>query len=521
MPNIIVSARHRVVGVPFRSDVAHLFPRSRPVTFEGNNVLLVTHGVAETLLLRQLGMDCPAPIASWYDYRGGSPFDVQRRTCELLTMNTRAYVLNGMGTGKSKAALWAWDFLRQCGIAKKLLICAPLSTLNFTWAKEVFDTLPGIRTQVLYGDKARRLKRLADPEAQIYIINHDGIGTIFDQLVELVTQKVIDTLVLDELAVYRNGSSQRTKTIGKLAEQMQWVWGMTGSPTPHAPTDAWAQCRIITPHTVPRRFKWFREKTMLQVSQFKYVPKRDATDHVFEAMQPAVRYTLDDVVELPEMVERQVDVDMGPVQAKVYAQMENEAYVMTKSGEITAMNQGAVLNKLLQISTGWVYTRDHRVVALDNTTRLQRLVDDVLAANEKVIVFVPFKHALAGIKARLDAEEIECVTVSGDTPKGERDGIFQAFQNTERYHCLVAHPACMAHGLTLTAATTIIWFAPIQDLDIFDQANARIRRIGQRHRQQILMYQATKAERQAYMRLRSKQQVQNLLLDMFASTTTA
>jgi len=109
--------------------------------------------------------------------------------------------------------------------------------------------------------------------------------------------------------------------------------------------------------------------------------------------------------------------------------------------------------------------------------------------------------------------------ISGDTPAGERSRIFGVFQNTDKYRVIIAHPQCMSHGVTLTAADTIIWFSPTSDLEIFDQANARIRRYGQKHKQQIIMFQTTKVEQHLYRRLRAKQKTQNLLLELFASNT--
>jgi SNF2 family DNA or RNA helicase len=258
---------------------------------------------------------------------------------------------------------------------------------------------------------------------------------------------------------------------------------------------------------------------MVKLSQFKWVPKRDALDRVLEVMQPAVRFTLDDVVELPDLVERTVDIEMGPKQAKVYKQMEDHAHTLISNKEITAMNAGAVLSKLLQISTGYVYTRDREIVSLDNDERLTALVDAVNSTDRKVIVFVPFVHALDAISKRLTSEGYDVRVVSGATSKTDRETAFNLFQNTESVKVLVAHPQCMAHGLTLTAADTIIWFAPIPNLEIFEQANARIRRIGQKHKQQILMFSATKAEQKMYAKLRAKQRVQNMLLDMFAEAS--
>jgi SNF2 family DNA or RNA helicase len=513
---IHVSAKHRVVGVPFRADLANLFPGAQTVEMDDDRLILLPHGMAETRLLRNLGLDVPAPILTQYDWEGGTPFDVQKKTAALLTTNFRAYCLNGMGTGKTKASLWAWRYLNRMGLANKLLVVAPLSTLNFTWMREVFNTLPGISATVLHGTRAKRLARLADTSFDVYIVNHDGLGVIWN---DLKTRTDIDTMVLDELAVYRNGTSDRTKLARDVAKRMRWCWGMTGSPTPQAPTDAWGQCSIITPHTVPRFFGRFRDEVMTKVSQFRFVPKNNALDRVWEVMQPAVRFVLDDVVELPDVVERTVDIDLGPKQAKAYKALEEHAHALIANQEITAANAGAVLMKLLQVSSGYVYTRDRTIVSLDNDERLQALVDAVLSTDRKVLVFVPFKHALDGIIERLTREGIETAKVSGDTPRGERDQIFNLFQNTNRFRVIAAHPACMSHGLTLTAADSVVWFAPITSLETFEQANARIRRIGQKSKQQILMFQSTKVERQIYTKLRAKQRVQDRLLEMFADSS--
>lgn len=495
-----------------REDLANIFHSAQHVTFDGKELLLVKHGIDETRLLRNVGYDVPAPILSQYDFEDGTPFEVQRKTCAMLTMSPRAYVLNGMGTGKTKSALWAWRYLNRTGQAKKLLVVAPLSTLNFTWAKEIFQTLPGVAVQVLHGTKQKRLSRLADTAADVYIVNHDGLAVIAD---EVAKRSDIDTIVLDELAVYRNGTATRTKITRKVTANKKWVWGMTGSPTPNAPTDAWSQCSIVTPHTVPKYFNRFRDEVMHRLTQYKYVPKEDALDRVFEVMSPAVRYTLDDVAELPDLVERTLDVEMGDRQTKVYKQMKDHAFAAVATEEITAINAGVVLNKLLQISLGYVYSNEKGIIALDNEERLNAIVDIVASTDRKVIVFAPFVHALNGIATRLTSEGYDTRQVSGDTPKSERDDIFNLFQSTQSIKVITAHPQCMSHGLTLTAADTIIWAAPITSLEIFLQANARIRRVGQKHKQQVIMLQGSDVEKKAYARLRSKEHVQNLLLEMF------
>lgn len=516
MQPVQVSPKHKVVGVPWAENIRNLFPAAKEMQFGGAPHIILPHRPTETFLLRRLGYDVPAPILTHYDWCSGNPFASQKSTAALLTLEQRAYVLNGMGTGKTKSALWAYDYLRSNGVCGKMLVSAPLSTLRFTWAREIFNTLPHRKCAVLHGTKKQRLERLNDPDVDIFIINHDGHKVILD---ELIAHPEINVLCLDELAVFRNGASTRVKAMLKLAAKMEWVWGMTGSPIPTSPTDAWAQARIVTPTRVPKYFGRYREELMTKITAFKWHPKPDAVERAFATLQPAVRFTLDDVTELPECVERTIDVEMGPKQAKIYDALAKQCYAAVQTQEITAANAGAVMMKLLQVSTGWVYDKDRNIVPLDNNKRIEALIDAINATDRKVLVFAPFKHALAGISAALTLEGIEHATVDGDTPEGQRAQIFNVFQNTAKYRVILAHPQCLAHGITLTAADTVIWFAPVTSLEIYDQANHRIRRVGQQHKQLVLHLQSTPVEKKIYKMLQTKQKVQDKLLGLFEEHT--
>ena len=196
--------------------------------------------------------------------------------------------------------------------------------------------------------------------------------------------------------------------------------------------------------------------------------------------------------------------------------MRKHTRALMAAHEITAANAGVVLMKLLQLSSGWVYTSDKRVVELDGGLRLQALEDLIASTDRKVIVFAPFKHTLHGIHKHLEKAGYDVAPyIDGDVTQAERNRVFSKFQNTPDYKVLPAHPGTMAHGLTLTAADTIIWYAPISSNETFEQANARIRRVGQRHRQQILMLQATPVEKRVYDILQNKQDLQDKLLEMF------
>ena len=511
---VTVSKVNKALLVPDVSGVSSLFPSAPVLTGDGVNSYVLPHDMHHTLLLRHLGFKVPNPMLIYYDWAGGKPFTSQRTTCELLSENPRAYVLNDMGTGKTKASLWAWDYLYGQGLCKKMLVVAKLSNLNFTWAREAFATLPHRKCVVLHGSKDKRLKML-NTDADLFIINHDGVKVIAK---ELAARDDIDVLTLDELAVYRN-NSDRSKQMRTFAQRFNIIWGLTGRPMPNAPTDVWSQCKIITPHTVPKYFKHAQEMLMKRLDQFRWLPKEDAVDKAFAMMQPSVRITLDEVVELPPVVYRTIDVENSDQQTTVYKKLIDDLRIMVEAKQITALNAGAAMNKLLQIACGWVYTTAPEFVRLDASPRIDALLDLIESVERKVMLLVPYRHALEGVSEILTKEGIDHATVHGDT--NNRDNIFNLFQNTTKYKVLAAHPECVSHGLTLTAADTIIWYTATPSLDIYEQVNGRIRRYGQEHKQQVLHLQSTPVERTLYTLLRRKQKLQDTLLALFEDATAA
>lgn len=505
--------------VPFQQAIANLFPEC-PVNDQ--NQLVIPHGLAETIILRRHGMQAPAPMLTQYQFTGQrTPFQVQKVTCEMLSTNQRAYVLSGMGVGKTACPLWTFDFLRQTGQAKRMLVNCPISTMSFTWKKEMFEVKSPYSAGILHGTKKKRLKVL-DEEHDIYIINHDGLETIYDALMERTD---IDVITIDEIAVFRN-KCNRTDVLrhfvqgdGKRRGPIKWAWGMTGSPAPEAPTDVYHQAKIITPETVPSYFSRFREMTMYRISPFRWLPQRDATEKAYAVMQPSVRFTLEDVGELPPYISRRIDVALGTRQRQIYEAIRKDALAILGSQTISAVNQGVILNKLLQISLGYVYDNAKGIVTLDNKPTLDAILDVIDASEHPVLVPVGYTHALHGVTEAITKAGWKALPVSGNTTPTLRSKIFNMFQNGE-LKALPCHPQCVAHGLTLTTADTVLWVGPIASLDIYDQFNARIRRTGQTKKQQYIHLQRTPAEKQMYSSLINKGTQQYNLLKLFEEELT-
>lgn len=458
-------------------------------------------------------MNVHANIVPTYNFPKGT-FKVQMLTTALLLENHRGYVLNDLGTGKTRSVLFAFDALKKAGLAKRMLVIGPISGMRRTWAREIMMATRHLTYVVLHGDKARRLKELKK-DVDVYIINHDGVGVIEDEL----EAKQFDAVCADELAVYRNGRAQRTRTLKRFVEDRAYVWGLTGSPVPRAVTDVWGQCSCLTPWTVPKYFMVFREQLMLKIDQYRWKPKVGAEDRAVACMQPAVRYTLDEVTELPPRVIQYYACDMMPEQARVYEQMRLACVAMAKNKTIDALNSGAALSKLLQIAIGYVYTRSGEIVELDNTPRLQLILDLIDNCKAKVILFASFKSVVSALGKMLEANDIDYATVTGDVTPAKRNNIFTLFQDTPRYKVLLAHPVCMAHSLTLTAATTTIWAGPHTSLEIFHQANGRTFRVGQQHKTLVALVGGTPVEKRIYSILGQNEQVQNRFLEIVEEQT--
>jgi SNF2 family DNA or RNA helicase len=497
--------------------VTTVIPTAVTVQHKGMPLVAVPHRPDETRVLRNLGFEVPDPMPIHYQWPKVSgrhdPFAAQRETASFLAMHSRAYCLNGMGTGKTNSALWAYDYLRRTKQVKKMLVVCPLSTMERTWADSVFQTFPHLDSAVLHGTRERRLK-LLEQDVNVYIINIDGVGVIKQAL---ANRPDIDLIVVDELALARNSGTERWKVLNEICNKQgsRRVWGMTGSPTPNAPTDAWAQCRLVTPdnNEVPKYFSKFRDQVMRQLTQFKWVARPEANDVIHKMMQPAIRFSLDDCTDLPEQMFITRDVELTTEQSKAYKDMLSKLATEYAGGQILAVNEAVKANKLIQIACGVAYGTNGEEVCIPSKPRIDVLKEIIEESEGKVIVFVPLTAALESVATEL-RREFSVETVHGETSKTERDRIFASFQKMPDPRVLVANAATMSHGLTLTAATTIVWYAPVHSNEIYEQACARVRRPGQTRTTVIVHIAGTEIERRVYKRLQEKQSMQGLLLDL-------
>jgi hypothetical protein len=481
-----------------------------------NGVDFVVHARASAALLYACGDSRgektetmwaePSTDGFKYCFMVPSTFLVLRRNgCIFATGNT----------GKTMSALWAADYLMSIGAVRKVLIMSPLSTLERVWGDEIFKNLLHRQFVVMTGAASRRHKLLAQ-DVDFYIINHEGFPVIGDECYEM-----FDLVIVDEAAVYRNPSSKRFKYFYRWLQSNPdtRLWLMTGTPTPESPINAWTLARLVSSPNCTSSYTRFREQVMVKIGQWKWVPRPEAVDIVKNILQPAVRFTRDECLDMPETVVQTRHVDLSPTQQQHYkAMLKSLITQVAGEGQITAVNEAVKLMKLLQIVCGVAYGDGGEIIELDATPRVNLVREVIEEAGEKVIVFVPLTGTLHMLQAALSKHWTVAV-VHGDTPVKQRDQIFHDFQNTENPRVLIAHPGCMAHGLTLTAANTIVWYGPVHSNETYVQANGRIERIGKRYVSNVVHIESTELERRVYDRLRNKQKIQGLLLDLVREET--
>jgi SNF2 family DNA or RNA helicase len=489
---------------------------AKMLNVHGMDIVIAPHRLDEVKVLRNLGINAPSPILHYYNWPGQfTPFDHQKETAAFLTLNHSGLVLNEIGTGKTQSALWAADYLIKTKNVKKVLILSPLSTLERVWADAIFTGFVHRKFVVLHGTAEKRLKLLRT-EADFYIINHDGFAIIKDKC-----QDMFDLVIVDEAAVLRNPSTQRFKIFRKWAANnvATRLWLLTGTPTPNDPTDAWALAKLVGSPFCTKTYTAFREQVMMKIGQWKFVPRPESVEIVKHILQPAVRYTRDECFDLPETIIQTRQVDLTAEQKKHYNQMLKHFVTEAASeGTITAVNEAVKIQKLVQIACGVAYGDDGQNILLDCSPRINLVKEVIEEAGEKVILFVPLTGTLHMLEKEL-SKHWDVAVVNGEVSSTQRNKIFHDFQHQKSPHVLIAHPGTMAHGLTLTSASTIIWYGPINSNETYVQANGRIERIGKRNVSNVIHIEATDLEHKMYERLKNKQKLQGLLLDLIQQQT--
>lgn len=493
-----------------------VIPKSRVIA-ENNGVyeMAVYWGIDEARVLRNLGVKgIQSPIISRYKWPGKhKPFAHQVDTASFLTLNRRAFVFNDPGTGKTMSALWAADYLMSLKKVRRCLVLCPLSIMHDAWMSGIAKSVIHRSAIAAHHPQAARRIEMVQGDYEFVIVNYDGLNLIAD---EIVNDGRFDLVIVDEANAYKNVSTKRWKTLNKVLKPETLLWMMTGTPASQSPLDAYGLAKLVNPVKVPKFATAWRDKVMNKITMFKWVPKLGSSELVFDALQPAIRYTKEECTDLPPVLTETRDIPLTPQQVKYYKLLK-ERLLVTAAGEtITAVNAAASVNKLLQISAGAAYTDGHEVVEFDCAPRLNVLLEVLEETSRKVIVFAPFRHSITAISGFLEKNNIPSEVIHGDISVAKRTKIFKQFQETPEPRILVIQPQAASHGVTLTAADTVVFYGPVMSVETYVQCIARSDRIGQDSTKVTVIHlQGSDIERKMFKRLEERVVDHNMLLKLY------
>ena len=509
----VIDNRALLVRTKYPDRITAAIEKSKVVGQEdGVYEVAVKWGLNEAQLLNQFIKGVPSPISKKYDWPGQfTPFNHQKTTAEFLTLNRRAFCFNEQGTGKTASVIWSADYLMKLGLVRRVLVVCPLSIMKSAWQEDLFKFAVHRTCNVAYGSAAQRVK-IVGSCAEFVIPNFEGVEIIEDAV---TADGTFDLIVVDEANAYKNAQTNRWKILRDLCKGIDWLWMLTGTPAAQAPTDAFGLAKLVAPKNVPQYFGQFKDKVMYKVSQYTWRPKPDASETVHAVLQPAIRFRKDECLDLPKVTFVDREAPLTKQQASYYKQLKDRMIMEADGEQVTSVNAATNLNKLLQISGGAVYSDDREVIEFDVSNRLKVIKEVIDEASHKILVFVPFTHTIELLKEFCNKNKISADIISGKVSVNKRSEIIKDFQTTDKIKVLIIQPQAASHGLTLTAANTVIWYAPVTSVETYLQANARIDRPGQHNPMTVVHIEGSEVERKLYKMLRSNIDNHTKIVDLY------
>ena len=400
------------------------------------------------------------------------PHEYQNYAEQFIIEHPASGLFLEMGLGKTVIALTAIDnLLYDYFEIAKVLVVAPLRVAHDTWSKECekWEHLKHLRiAKVLGSEKERKLA--LSKRADIYIINRENV-----EWLTKVYNWDFDMLIIDELSSFKSPNAKRFKALRKIRPLVKRIVGLTGTPAPNGLIDLWSQVNLLDMGVRLGRFigkyrsEYFDADKRNQQIIFSYKPKEQGEAAIYKKISDiCMSMKACDYLKMPERIDNVIEVQMSEQEKALYKQLEKEMLLPFADGDIDAVNAAVLSNKLLQLASGAVYD-ENKAVKIIHSKKLDALEDLIEAANGKpVLIFYVYQHERDRILKIYQANELK---TSADISKW----------NEGKTPIALVHPAAAGHGLNLQfGGSTVIWFSLTWSLELYQQANARLWRQGQK-----------------------------------------
>lgn len=404
-----------------------------------------------------------------------NPHEYQTHCTQFILENTSAGLFLDMGLGKSVITLTALvDLLHDRFEVSKVLVIAPLRVAGTTWLDEVrkWDHLQNLTLSKVLGSAKERTMALYK-KADIYTINRENAPWLVDFY---KNDWPFDMVIIDELSSFKSPSAKRFKALKKVRHKIKRIVGLTGTPAPNGLLDIWSQIYLLDGgERLGRTFSGYRgryfhpQKYINGGIPTDYALNDDAEDKIYDRISDiCISMKALEYLKMPEIIFNKIEVALSEKEMSLYRKLERDLLLPLEESDVDAANAAVLSNKLLQMSGGAVYD-EYGDVQHIHDRKLEALEDLIEAANGKpVLIYYGFRHEKDRIKKCFEAEEIN---TSGDIAKWNKGDMAIA----------LCHPASAGHGLNLqSGGCTIIWFGVTWSLELYQQANARLWRQGQK-----------------------------------------
>jgi len=443
------------------------------------------------------------------------PYEYQQTAIKWIIDNPRCGLFLDMGLGKTVSTLTAiQQLMDDCEISRTLVV-APKKVAETTWTTEAqkWDHLKSLKVAKVMGTEKQRKLALAE-KADVYVIGRDS----FVWLVGIFGGMLpFDVLVIDELTSFKSSKSNRFKAMRMATPTAKRVIGLTGTPAPNGLIDLWAQMYCIDMgERLGKSVTKYRE-TYFETHKWNNIIVRC---NVKKGYDEVIRKKIADIclsmqakdyLQLPDLINHTIKVQLSTATMQAYTKFEREKVLQFQdehqgeTANVLAQSAAGLMNKLSQFANGAIYDEDRNVHNVHDE-KLDRLAEIIEAANgNSVLVFYQYKHDAARIAEKFKGYRVK---VYAD----EKQLIEW---NAGQVDILLAHPASTAFGLNMQdGGHYIVWFGTGWNLELYQQANARLHRQGQQYPVQVynLVCNGTVDER-AVTALENKKGVQQGLLD--------
>lgn len=429
-----------------------------------------------------------------------------------------AALLMEMGTGKSLVGIAVAGCMYQFGKADRVLIVAPLSILGVWEAEfEKFANVPYSLT-VLKGPSTKKKEQLRDLPTkglQVVAVNYESAWRLEKELLAYNA----DLVIADEGHKLKENRSQQSQGMHRIGDKARYKMLLTGTVITNREIDVFSQYRFLDPHIFGESFYAFRNQYFEMGGYGNHTPlfRKQKTDEFLRKLHSvAFRVTKAECLDLPAITEEIRTIELDPNAEKIYRQIEKESYAELAESEVTVQN---VLTKILRLSqlTGGYLKDDDQTVHRVSTAKMDALsdiIDSTMADGRKLVIMAHFVAELDDIERLLEKKKLGYAVVRGGVK--ERAEEVRRFQEDGSCRVFVGQIAAAGLGITLTAASTMVFYSLNYSMSDFDQAKSRIHRAGQTANcHYIYLTCKNTIDRKVLYALRKKQNLAKLLVDEY------